>query len=178
MRLFSGALRRGYCSPLLRIVLAHARQTLGVALVAGVTPLLLGWLAWSLAKESLPATVRQGRSRRDARALSVAFAVVIDDDVVRLNTAARILRVPRHAGDACSRRSATRAVARARSVPTARRRRSPSPACRPKAARRSGCPVRARGSDPAVPPRDEPAARGRATKRSRRSARETPSSRT
>ena len=81
-------------------VLAGAGKPWGVALVAGVTPLLLGWLAWSLAKEPpAPVVVREPDDPyATIDALSVAFAVVIDDDVVRLNPAARELIGPHPRG--------------------------------------------------------------------------------
>jgi signal transduction histidine kinase/CheY-like chemotaxis protein len=92
MRLVLWSLAPGVLLAGAAIVLAHADKPWGVALVAGVTPLLLGWLAWSLAKESPPpVVVRQADPDATLDALSLAFAVVIDDDVVRLNPAARDL---------------------------------------------------------------------------------------
>ena len=92
MRLVLWSLAPGVLLAALAIVLAHADKPWGVALVAGVTPLLLGWLAWSLAKESpAPVAVEQPDPDATLDALSLAFAVVIDDDVIRLNTAARDL---------------------------------------------------------------------------------------
>jgi signal transduction histidine kinase/CheY-like chemotaxis protein len=80
------------------LVLAGAGKPWGVALVAGVTPLLLGWLAWSLGREPLaPRPVAHDSDPDSALdALSVAFAVVAGDQIVRLNPAARDL-VGQHA---------------------------------------------------------------------------------
>ncbi len=79
-------------------VLAYADKPWGVALVAAVTPILLGWLAWSLGREPLVVEAAAAPEDPDAKleGLSLAFAVVAGDQLVRLNPAAAAL-VGKHA---------------------------------------------------------------------------------
>jgi signal transduction histidine kinase/CheY-like chemotaxis protein len=96
MRLALWSLAPGVLLALGAGVLAYSGKPWGVALVAGVTPLLLAWLAWSLGRDATaPPTVVLEDPDAKLDGLSIAFAIVADDKVARLNPAARDL-VGRH----------------------------------------------------------------------------------
>jgi signal transduction histidine kinase/CheY-like chemotaxis protein len=82
----------GVLLALAAVVLAYADKPWGVALVAAVTPLLLGWLAWSLGRDSFVIeTAPADDSAVPVERLALAFAIVAGDQLVRLNPAAKAL---------------------------------------------------------------------------------------